>query len=174
MATPEDSMRVAPLLALATIGCAEPLDPAFTDTLTVTGGCGDVVLFARNEADTVLLRATRARGLVEDVLADRQPHDAYVGFPSTDIAVTVQLGEHLSDATCDDVIEDGGPQVDATWVPTDGHATIRVRPPVREEALPRADLVLSNLVLAPERGRGDAITIEDFQILDVLVGWYAG
>lgn len=159
---------------VSVLGCAsgDPLGPRFVERLTAFGGCGDIVLYAADSADELML-SFRA----EDVLVDARSAGAgeetvtVFALPSEEAQLVLEQGTKVSDATCDDVIENGGPQVSRTWTAVSGTAVLVVRPE-EGRATGRADLLVQDIVLETE---GDErVTFERLEWTDVFVGWYAG
>jgi hypothetical protein len=83
----------------------------------------------------------------------------------------VEVGSRVSDATCDDVVADGGPRVRRSWTAASGTATVRIRP-LEEWSGGRGDLVLEGVVFTSD-GADDA-SVEILEWLDVSVGWFPG
>jgi len=159
-------MRVVPL-ALLLAACSPTLDPEFTSELTNRGGCADVKFYAFDEGDTEMLSLWVDVGLVADATAAGEPSTTTYDLPHADVELIVEVGHKVSDATCDDVIENGGPAIDATFAATDGKATITIVPGESEWDA-RGTLVLEDVVF-----EGGA-TIDSFEIADTSVGWLAG
>jgi hypothetical protein len=83
----------------------------------------------------------------------------------------VEQGSRISDATCDDVVENSGPRVQRSWTAVSGTATVRIRP--QEQSIGgRGDLVLQDIVFTS--GGADQVSLERLEWLDVSVGWYPG
>lgn len=160
-------------MVLATVaGCGrlDLLGPNFTDELGTVGGCGDIIFFAVDDDDELML-TFRAEGLVAGGRA--AGHETVTVFDlSAGVAdLVLEQGTRVSDATCDDVIENSGPQVSRSWSATAGTATVTVRPePGRETAT--ADLVLEDVVLQTAGGR--RVTFDRHEWMSISVGWYAG
>lgn len=166
------SMRaLLPLLLLTTFGCgSDPLGPDFAEELTHFGGCGDVIFFAVDSDDEVMVTFL-ADGLVAAAREAGSETSTVVELPSDDVELIVQQGPQISDATCDDVIENDGPRVQRTWTAVSGTATVRIRP-LSESSGGRGDLVLEDVVFAS--GDRAPITVERLEWQDVSVGWYPG
>lgn len=166
-------MRILALAALVgtLAGCTPTLPADFGDELTSEGGCGDVYFYAFDADDTMLLEVM-ADGLIAAAQAAGEPTTTVYTLPDADLQVQVEVGSRISDAACDDLIENGGPQVAVVYAAVSGTATITVRPGDDLDGA-RADLQLTDVVFEPEGG-GEAVTLESFEITDVSVGWYAG
>ncbi len=164
--------RMAPLLILsAALGCgSDPLGPDFAADLARFGGCADVLFYAVDADDEVMI-TFRADGLVAAAREAGTETSTVVTFPSDAVELKVEQGSRISDATCDDVIENGGPRVRHTWTARSGTATVRIRP---EEGSGggRGDLVLEDVVLTS--GGADEVVLERLEWTDVGVGWYPG
>lgn len=159
------------LVFLAIFGCgSDLLGPNFTRDLTHFGGCGDVIFFAVDSDDEIMVRF-RAEGLVAEAREVGSETSTVVELPSDDVELIVEQGSRISDATCDDVIVHPGPRVERRWTATSGTATVRIRP-LPDSGGDRGDLVLDHVVFASD---GQApITIERLEWRDVWVGWYPG
>ena len=112
-----------------------------------------------------------ADGLVGDAFAAGVETTTSFELPDARIEVIVERGRKISDAICDDVIENGGPDVTTTWSATGGAATITIRPGDTLDA-GRADLSLDGVMLEDEGGH--AITVDTLERVDISVGWLAG
>lgn len=163
-------MRLLPLVLLGT-ACAPAPYAGFEDDLTSRGGCGDLLFYARNAEDTIEL-TVRLEGVLAEATASGQDTSIVLPFPTPRATLLVRTGRQVGDATCDDVIENGGPEVLTTWVPVDGDGTVYIRPGATLDQA-RADLILSDIELKPEAG-GPSVVLEDLAIMDVAVGWFAG
>jgi len=164
-------MRALLPVLLVTVACgSDLLGPDFGERLTHFGGCGDVIFFAVDAADEVMVTFS-ADGLVAAALEAGTETSTVVAFPSEDAELIVERGSHISDATCDDVIENSGPRVQRSWTAVSGTATVRIRP-LSASSGSRGDLVLEDIVLGS--GGGNEITLQHLEWLDVSVGWYPG
>ena len=159
------------LTLLATSACgSDPLEPDFGQHLDHFGGCGDVVFYAVDDDDEVMITFT-AEGLVADALEAGVETTTVFDFPTGNAELIVEQGSRVSDATCDDVIENDGPDVDRTWVAVSGRATVRIRP-VPASGSGRGDLVLEDVVFTTTGA--DQLKMERLECLDVSVGWFPG
>lgn len=157
-------------MMLATLAaCAAPLPEDLATTLDDRGGCADVVFYAVDVDDSVML-TVRGSGLIAAAQAGAEQPFVF-DLPSEDLTVTLEQGDRVSDAMCDDVIENGGPTVVRTWTPSSGTATITVRVDATADAEPEADLRLDDVIL---ESNGDTATVDEMEILGVTVGWFAG
>jgi hypothetical protein len=164
-------MRAPLLILLVTSGCGpDLLGPHFGQRLTHFGGCGDVIFFAVDSDDEVMVTFS-AEGLVAAAREAGAETSTVVEFPLDDVALMVEQGSRISDATCDDVIENSGPRVQRSWPAVSGTATVRIRPLV-ESSGGRGDLVLEDVVFRSDAA--DEVTLEHLEWLDVSVGWYPG
>jgi hypothetical protein len=158
------------LLLLASAGCgSSPLSPRLARDLTHFGGCGDVIFFAVDDDDEVLV-TFRADGLVAAARAAGVETTTVIELPSDEVELVIEAGSRISDATCDDVIENGGPRVLRSWTAASGTATVRIRPV--DEWSARGDLALEDVVFNSD-GADDA-SVELLEWLDVSVGWFPG
>lgn len=150
------------------------LEEDFGSELAFQGGCSDMVLFARNGADTIQLYA-RVNGVVSAAngAEDTQVHTYHL--PDSDITLNVNLGENLSDSTCDDVIE-GDVNVAMTYLATGGAATLVIEPG-EEDQEEWSQTAIATLTLTGVEftdGNQCAIGLGDFSFEEVLVGWLPG
>lgn len=159
------------LILLVTAGCgSHPLGPRFDQRLTHFGGCGDVVFFVVDSEDEVMVTFT-ATGLVAAAREAEAETSTVVELPSDDVALRVEQGSRISDATCDDVIENSGPRVQRSWTAMSGTATVRIRP-LEDEGGARGDLVLEDVVFTS--GGADEVSLERLEWSNVSVGWFPG
>ncbi len=163
------SFFLLPLLGLT--ACTPTLEDGFGEDLTRRGGCADVMFYAVDEGDTILL-SFYTQGVISAAYELGEETTSTYLLPEETIDLKVEVGQRVSDAVCDDVIENGGPMVRETWTPVSGTATLTVRPGDTLEAS-RADLVLEGVVFEPAEG-GDPVSLGDLEILDVGVGWFPG
>lgn len=164
-------MRALLLILLVTSGCGtDPLGPHFGQRLTRFGGCGDVIFYAVDADDEVMV-TFGAQGLVAAAREAGAETTTVVELPSDDVELMVEQGSRISDATCDDVIENSGPHVERTWTAVSGTATVRIRP-MESASGARGDLVLEDVVFTS--GGADQVALERLEWLDVSVGWYPG
>ncbi len=150
------------------------LEDGFGSSLAFQGGCSDMVLFARNAADTVQLYVS-VNGVVSSAngAADTQVHSFLL--PDPDITLNVNVGENLSDATCDDVVL-GDVSVAMTYLATGGTATLVIEPGEQDEEewsqTGTATLTLSSVEFTD--GNQCVMGLGDFSFEEVLVGWLPG
>lgn len=165
------SMRALLLILLLTFACGpDPLGPHLGERLTHFGGCADVIFFAVDSDDEVMVTFS-SEGLVAAAREAGTETSTVFELPSEGAELMVEQGTRISDAMCDDVIENFGPRVQRSWTAVSGTATVRIRP-LEEWSGGHGDLVLENVVFTS----GDAadITLERLEWLDVSVGWYPG
>lgn len=158
-------------LILAACGGGNLLLPELGADLTRFGGCGDVIMYAVDDHDRVLV-TFQTQGLVEEARASGEEEAEFVLDLSTASATArLDYGERVSSTVCDDAIVPPGPSVDRVWIATEGSATLRIRP-VSDSEGAFADLVLGNVVFSSD-GAED-ITLEEVTWTNVFVGWYPG
>lgn len=172
---PADPMRshvtlTSLLFILANCGGTGPLTPNLEANLTRMGGCVDVLFFAVDQSDELML-SFRAEGAVSEAQASGEETVTVFELPSPAAELILERGTRVSDATCDDVLEGDGPQVHRTWSAVSGTATVHVRPGTSAEGA-RADLFLEDVVL--ETVDGDEVGLDELEWTDVHVGWYPG
>lgn len=164
-------MRALLLMLLVTSACGtDLLGPHFGQRLTHFGGCADVIFYAVDADDEVMVTFS-AQGLVAAAREAGTETTTVIELPSDDVQLMVEQGSRISDATCDDVIENSGPRVERTWTAVSGTATVRIRPTEYASGA-RGDLVLEDVVFTS--GRADEVALERLEWLDVSVGWYPG
>lgn len=161
---------LASLLVL--IGCGDdgPLIPNVVEGFTRLDGCADVIFYAVDAQDRLMLRF-RADGLVSEARSAEEETVTTLQLPSAGVELTLEQGTDISDATCDDAIEGDGPQVSRSWTGTAGTATVHVRPEV-DGGGARADLLLEGVLL--ESATGEAVPLSRLEWSDIHVGWYPG
>lgn len=160
-----------PLLLVLLAGCTPSLTDGFGATLTDHGGCSDLVVYASNPEDTVLLRFDRD-GAVAEALAAGEEVTTTIPLPDPDTSLVVQVGEKIADAMCTDVIVNGGPVVREEWAAVSGEATLTVRAGGTDGWDSRADLTLTGVTFQSEAGW--EADLGDFVFTDVSVGWLPG
>jgi hypothetical protein len=164
-------MSVALLLAASLAGCSPATSlPGFPEDLVIVGGCGDVILFAANPDDTLLLEV-RGSGLVALAEAAGEPSTFDFVLPSDELTVSVDVGERVSDATCDDAIVDEGPRVDQAYEASAGTVTLSIVP--SSEATGAVGSAFLRDVQFPS-GPSHLLLLDEFSIEEVAVGWLPG
>jgi hypothetical protein len=166
------------LLSMLAVAACEGdglVGPNFERQLAFMGGCGDIVFYAVDDDDELMLTFV-SEGLVQE--ARNAGHEIRLAFqlrPSFGLTrgdVYLAQGSRVSDVTCDDVAEQGGPQIRRTWTAIAGSATVTVRPLADQEGA-MADLLLENVLLEPD-GDGRQLRVDRMEWTDIFVGWYAG
>ena len=163
---------LASLLTVPACGGSQLLGPELIASLSAFGGCGDIVFYAVDSNDEVML-TFHAEDVVGEARSAGEGQETVMTFvlPAPATQLILQQGTRISDATCDDLIENGGPQVSRSWTAIAGTATVSVRADPGEETA-RADLLLEHVVL--EGSGGDRVTFDRLAWTDILVGWRAG
>jgi len=162
-------MRPFLLVLLATSACGGSLlGPSLDEQFERFGGCADVVFYAVDADDEVQMTFV-AEGLVAAALQAGSETTSVFELPAEKVSLVVEQGSHISDATCDDVIEFPGPSVRRTWSASSGAATVRIRPGTLGS---RGDLVLEDVVFSAS-GQDDLV-VDRLEWLDVSVGWFQG
>lgn len=164
--------RVLMLMSLAAVAVCggDPLGPNGTDSFSRLGGCADVIFYAVDANDGLML-LFRAEGLVSEAQAEGAETVTTFQLPAASAALSLQQGARISDAACDDVIEGAGPKVVRSWTGVSGRATVRMRP-LEGQGGARADLILEDVLL--EGAGEDDVSIARFEWTDISVGWYPG
>lgn len=153
------------------VGCAAPLAGDFEADLTEKGGCGDLWVYAVDAGDTLLLTVN-----IDGPIAAAAGVDATSDYtlPDAAVQITLDVGSSVSDRICDDVVENGGPQVRETWTAVSGAVHLELVFPATTGAypLPDANVELTDVVLESEGG--EQVTVESLTWEGVQVGWLAG
>jgi hypothetical protein len=175
-------MRILPLLLLAACGAEqlEPVEPdgfLVTDVLAppTTGGCFDVLLYARNPNDTRAI-FVNISGLASD--AHRSPTGTVSGNVTLPAglgtaSVRGEEGTDLTSASCVGAFPFPGPQVNTTWDVVSGRLRYTATAlPGGGSFMPLAevDATLRNVVLSD--GAGQTITIPRLQWTSVTAGFF--
>lgn len=165
------SLTIA-LLALGALACtdADPLGPGFEDDFVHRGGCADVVFFAVDAADEVLL-TFQTTGVVDAARGSSVPVTTNFDLPTPGVTLIIEQGSKISDAVCDDVIENGGPRVVRTWTAVEGHAAVTIQAGADDFGA-RGDLVLDDVVFRSDDGR--SVAVDELRWTDIGVGWLPG
>jgi hypothetical protein len=160
------------LCSVAAVACssADPLGPGFEDDFVLYGGCADVVFFAVDGPDEVLV-TFQAPGLVASARASALLETSVFDLPATGVTAIIEQGSKISDAICDDVIENGGPRVDRTWTAVSGRATVTIRPGPNDFGS-QGDLSLDDVVFVSDDGR--RVRLPELRWTDIGVGWLPG
>ncbi len=167
--------RILPVAAgfTALLACqpAADLDSDFYNDLTTFSGCGDVYLYAADEADEVAVFAD-FDALLDGLDITVEEHElAFDLSNQIGVDVTAVLGTNVSHTSCNDALE-FEPFYEETWVPVSGTATLTVRPNAAVDDSVRVDLVLEDVVFSYASG-GD-ITVPSITWTNISVGWLPG
>lgn len=166
-----ESFALSAVAVLALTACSSNLlGPDFEDRFAHRGGCGDVWFFAVDRDDEVLLTFSTP-GVVAAATESGEPTTTAFDLPDDDVILTVEVGSRISDAICDDVIENGGPRVDRTYRAVGGRATVTIRPGA-DVFFARGDLVLEGVTFRDDDGH--LVLVERLEWTDIGVGWLAG
>jgi hypothetical protein len=159
---------VSALLALVACDLGEPsVGEDIEESLTEIGGCADLYTYAVDADDEVILEVRFDAPLAAAAGVDTSLTYA---IPDAAVEVTLSVGTRVSDVSCDDVAENGGPQIDEVWTAVSGDVALDIVH--QTDADPKADVALTNVVLESEDG--EQVTIETFSWDDITVGWFAG
>jgi hypothetical protein len=170
MMRPLTACTMIPITGVLAACWTDPPGPDFEQRLTYQSACADVIFFAVDESDRLML-TFRANGLVEEARNLGEEIVRTFDFPVAAADLVVEQGSRVSDATCDDVIENGGPQVDRTWGAVEGRALVTIRPGLTDFSA-RGDLLLEDVVV--EDGDGSRAVIERMEWANLSVGWFPG
>lgn len=170
--------RAAPL-ALLLAACAPPGDDPDVDALVdvalappSVGGCGDVVLYARDATNTHAV-FVHLNGFATDAATAGQPVLRSVHLPDADVWVEAEEGRRLTVQTCVGAQPPLGPVVRRSWTAVAGTVQTRVTPdPAATPSFPVgvADVRLIDLVFADASGQ--AFRLPYGEITGVSVGLY--
>lgn len=146
--------------------CPGGLTEGFEEEFTVQYGCGDMVLMARNAADTV--------GLVININSlDVNSAGFEETYPMLDVSVAqvleVRVGTNVTEEVCNDVEASPGPVIGELWTAESGSMDITIRG--QGESGPVASVELNDVVF--ER-RGRTVTMPFYSIDGIVVGWLPG
>lgn len=163
-------MRAWSIVSLVLAACevgGPSVDADVEESLTEIGGCADLYVFAVDADDEVILEVRLDEPIAAAAGVDTST--SYV-LPDPAVELTLSVGQRVSDVSCDDVAENGGPQIDEEWVAVSGDAALAIHHPADLD--PQADVTLTGVVL--ESPDGEQITVESFSWEDITVGWFAG
>lgn len=151
-------------------GCgAVDLAPGFESELTETGGCGDVVVFARDPDHRVGLMLR-----VDDALVSSVPESKAYDLASPESAserwLTAYQGVEIGELWCNDV-STGAEVLKRSWVATAGTATVQVTPDGAGGGL--ADVTITDAELQADDD-GTTVALPSFTWSGIVVGWLAG
>lgn len=99
--------------------------PGFEQELTITGGCGDAVLYATNADDTTAIVFT-VRGVI-DPDGTGASADYRWALPNDEVQLEVRVGRNVTQTVCNDVVY-LDTVVDMYYVPIAGQAYLSVTP----------------------------------------------
>jgi hypothetical protein len=158
-------MAAALLFGGCEIGTPTLVD-GFEADLTTLLGCGDLSAYAVDADDEVMITVQLDGPLAA---ANGQETESVVTLPDPATVVRVEIGSKISDAACDDVIENGGANVAETWDAISGTVTVGVHPAEGDD---RADVTLEDVVF--ESPDGEEVTVNELKWTDLSVGWFPG
>lgn len=174
------------LFLLSLLGCPSPTDdtgasgPApleagFEAALTgPAGGCADTFVYAADDANEVALFFRADGALATACVTDGPPTFTYA-LPDAAVELRVEQGERLTVDTCDDVMDNPGPEVARTWTATAGTATLSFEPTYTEtcasDTTP-ATLTLTDVTFTADDGAGEVVV--PTLVLTTNVGWLPG
>ena len=152
----------------------EPVDPPpageIGPSLSIKGGCADLVLYARAEDDKAVL-LVRLHGIVARAHEAGAAQEELFDVPGGGLEIELQLGEAVGDPVCNDVL---GPdwRLDHTIGATAGRLHIVVTPdPNGEFARATAELQAVEFIHPETEER---LTVEEIRWSEVFVGWLPG
>jgi hypothetical protein len=143
--------------------------PIVVDDLTSWGGCGDVTLYALDEASDTLL-------IVSADVADRSTAEPTVvagDLPQPGVTVTLVRGARLDKGLCEAMFEEPGAQIDSSVGAATGTVTFTVGPagpvdaPLQACGTTTGSVEVQNLVML------DGSRVADLTISSDDVGCYA-
>ncbi len=149
------------------------LEPGFERTLTVTGGCGDAILYAANPDDTIAI-VFRVDGVIDSSGVET----AYRWeLPSPDVSLEVRLGQNVTHAVCNDALY-LETVIENTYLPGQGLATLIVTPTGEPEPwgeyLSEAYLTLEDVIWITALSSSTGPVEMAFFEMNATIGWYPG
>ncbi len=146
------------------------LGPSFEDGLTSTFGCGDVYLYAVDDADTVLMSLS-AIDLIEMSNGAEEPQQYVLDLADGGaLSLTVDVGQYASAYACNDAIENE-PVITESWTAVSGTVVIDLGVP-DEFGNTLASATITDVVI--ETGVGEQLTVASFTFPETFVGWLPG
>lgn len=141
---------------------------------TKSGGCGDVFMWATTEDDTFAVVVDWREAATKAVEAGS--FDETVSLPDPDVSVSLQVGTMLSAGFCTDIAGMPGHRVDGNAPAVSGTVELAVRPNGDELFdTAQADLTLHDVVFdVTVGGEAQQWRVEQLELRDILVGWFAG
>ncbi len=159
------------MLPLLLIGCGVPaLQPGFEDALTETGGCGDVVVYARDPERTVGLMFIADDALVSSV-PESMDYDLASAESATNRWLTAYQGVEVGEIWCNDV-STGAETLKRSWVAVAGTATVDVTPDGNGGGL--ADVAITGATLQSDDDAEVTVDLAAFTWSGISVGWLPG
>jgi len=153
------------------------LQPGFEQSLGQHGGCGDMTVYASDEAATIALHLD-APGLVDELETAGMPIVRMLAADDPALSLEVTTGADLLAATCTDVLGDP-PAVAERWRPAAAEGgdagTITIELELVDD-LPYATVTLTNVNLRRVEfdGIDPDIAVPSLVIPDIHVGWLPG
>jgi len=143
-----------------------PSDPAAA--LARRGACLDLMLYARNDADTLGLELQLEQGLIEQVRELGEPASVTVALPgSLDEFAAPELyllvGDNVTNNLCNDVFEEQF--VRGRWRAMSGTLDVTVVP---GDEVPLATVRLTDVTFAPDHA-GEPFVLDTLELVDVRV-----
>ena len=150
------------------------VEDGFESELEHHVGCGDVYLSASNEAnDTMLTFSTIDLDLVADALEANGSITTNFDLGGEDARLIIQTGVGVRDFACNDDMSSES-RIDYSFSAISGTAVVTVAPEEEpnDYTFGIASVVITDAVFSD--GESCDLTIENFEWVEELVGWYAG
>ncbi|HWH23511.1 MAG TPA: hypothetical protein VNW68_01320 [Candidatus Limnocylindria bacterium] len=147
--------------------------------LPIAGGCADTLLYATSQ-DAMVAVVVDWPGAASAAHAagDFVEFSENVTLPADEVRVRLQVGSHLGDGFCTDVIVEGRPNISAEAEASAGVAEITVVPEAAADPifpLGRATLELTDVVFVIDLGNGpEEWRLDRLELRNIQVGWLAG
>lgn len=151
--------------------CGAPdLQPGFELPLTETGGCGDVVVFARDPDRHVGLMVRTDDALVSSI-PESMTYDLTSAESATARWLTAYQGVEVGEIWCNDV-STGAEQLERSWSAVAGAMTVDVTPDGSGGGL--ADVAITGATLQADDDAEATVELASFAWTGIAVGWLPG
>lgn len=167
-------------LALIALAACTPVDDEVgavdLASLTDTGGCADVIMYAANPEGSAILWVELAGSLLEDAYAEGVDSvvRSYALPDDPDIEIRIEVGSNVAERACNDVMPEY--MIDETWVAIEGTVSFEATLTAEEAepwSMPADATVTLTEVLLEETATGAQMLIGSLTI-QAAVGWMPG
>ncbi len=165
------------LIALAACSPAEDeVGAVDLDSLTETGGCADVTMYAANPEGSAILWVQLSGSVLEDAYAEGVDSvvRSFVLGEDPDIEVSIDVGSNVAERACNDVMTEY--VIDERWVAIEGTVAFEATLTAEEAEpwnMPADATVTLTEVLLEEQDTGAQMLIGSLTI-EAGVGWLPG